>query len=553
MGKKILFSVVLLFAWGLLYGQERVYVSTDKDVYIAGEDVWYSVHCLMDDEDGHSNLSDVAYLQFVSNDGVAGTSKVALINGRGCGKFRIPASFATGNYSIVSFTKRYGGDAQGKFNGKIISVFNTLGTAKVNDGVIAGKGMGKGKDIASLEQNSSQASVEVGKEVKGAVPVKIRNNGSGTMLLSVSVYHVDELEELGGRYNSAALLERTGNFATLEEVDYAGEVITVRVKGKDGSSAAGKWVYMSGAGSADDVYVTRIGEDGTAVFHTGNIMGRRDLVFEVLADSKSVAEGPTAKDTSIGYDVEIVEKDYKRATVEIPQLEISPAMERGLQERGRRMQIARRFDSDTLWEMCARKDNSFVGNTPPLVYDLDDYTRFMNLEEVLREYVDFVRVRRDGGKTEIKVLWETQGHCLALLDGIPVSDHSVILGVNQQLVKRIVVYPKRYLLNNFIYDGVVNFITYKGNMGGVQLPKNVAVVGFDGVSWPVAFLGEKVASEDEYPHFLSTIYWNPMVDIPAGEEFEFKCFLPQYKGKFRIVVEGITDSIEEVYFSKLLK
>ena len=70
------------------------------------------------------------------------------------------------------------------------------------------------------------------------------------------------------------------------------------------------------------------------------------------------------------------------------------------------MQIARRFDSDTLWEMCARKDNSFAGNTPPLVYDLDDYTRFMNLEEVLREYVDFVRVRRDGGKAEIKVLWE---------------------------------------------------------------------------------------------------------------------------------------------------
>jgi hypothetical protein len=35
--------------------------------------------------------------------------------------------------------------------------------------------------------------------------------------------------------------------------------------------------------------------------------------------------------------------------------------------------------------------------------------------------------------------------------------------------------------------------------------------------------------------------------------FEFKCILPQYKGKFRIVVEGITDSMEEVYFSRLLE
>ena len=533
----IFIGVVLVSAFSVM-AQERVYVSTDKDVYVAGEDVWYSVHCLYGDGGNHSNLSDVAYLQFVSNDGIAGTSKVALINGRGCGKFRIPASFATGNYSIVSFTKRYGGDSEGEFNGKIISVFNTLGTAKVKDGVIAGKG--RGKEVALQGHNSSQASVEVGAQEKGAVPVKIRNNGSGVMRLSVSVYHADELEEISGSYNSTTLLERKGNFAKLDEVDYAGEVIKVRVKGKDGSSAVGKWLYMSGAGNADDVYVTRIGEDGTAVFHTGNIMGRRDIAFEVMA-------------TSMAYEVEIVENDYKRATVEIPQLEISPEMEKGLRERGRRMQIARRFDSDTLWEMCARKDNSFAGNTPPLVYDLDDYTRFMNLEEVLREYVDFVRVRRDGGKAEIKVLWESRGRCLALLDGIPVSDHSVILGVNQQLVKRIVVYPKRYMLNNFIYDGVVNFITYKGDMGGVQLPKNVVVVGFDGVSWPVALLGGQVAAGEEYPNFLSTIYWNPMVDIPAGEVFEFKCILPQYKGKFRIVVEGITDSMEEVYFSRLLE
>ena len=533
----IFIGVVLVSTFSVM-AQERVYVSTDKDVYVAGEDVWYSVHCLYGDGGNHSNLSDVAYLQFVSSDGIAGTSKVALINGRGCGKFRIPASFATGNYSIVSFTKRYGGDSEGEFNGKIISVFNTLGTAKVKDGVIAGKG--RGKEVALPGHNSSQASVEVGAQEKGAVPVKIRNNGSGVMRLSVSVYHADELEEISGSYNITTLLERKGNFAKLDEVDYAGEVIKVRVKGKDGSSAVGKWLYMSGAGNADDVYVTRIGEDGTAVFHTGNIMGRRDLAFEVMA-------------TSMAYEVEIVENDYKRATVEIPQLEISPEMEKGLRERGRRMQIARRFDSDTLWEMCARKDNSFAGNTPPLVYDLDDYTRFMNLEEVLREYVDFVRVRRDGGKAEIKVLWESRGRCLALLDGIPVSDHSVILGVNQQLVKRIVVYPKRYMLNNFIYDGVVNFITYKGDMGGVQLPKNVAVVGFDGVSWPVALLGGQVAAGEEYPNFLSTIYWNPMVDIPAGEVFEFKCILPQYKGKFRIVVEGITDSMEEVYFSRLLE
>lgn len=537
--------MMLLLQWGVLLGQQRVYVSTDKDVYVAGEELWYSVHCIDASTGEYSGESDVAYLQFVSREGVAGVSKVALVGGRGAGRFQIPFSFATGNYSIVAYTKAYGGDSRGEFNGKIISVFNTLSTAKVKDGVIQGAGRG-----AAVVASKGDVSIKAGNEKRGKVPVSIVNPGDKAMQVSVSVYHVDELEELSGSYNETSLLERRGDFEAVEETDYFGEVVTVRVRARDGSSVAGKWLYMSAMGNTDDVYVNRIGEDGTAVFHTGNIMGRRDLVFEVLSDSKSVAQGATEKDISIAYDIEVVEKGYGRSVVGIPQLEISPAMEKALQERGRRMQISRRFESDTLYDMLPKKYSSFAGDTQPLVYNLDDYTRFQSLEETLREYVKFVRVRRIGDAVELKVLWETQGRCLALLDGIPVSDHSTIVGLDQQLVRQVVVYPQRYMLNHFIYDGVVNFVTYKGDMGGEKLPRNVSVVGFSGVSWPQAFSGGKAAAEEDYPNFLPTIYWNPAVDIPAGGEFEFDCVLPQYKGKFRIVVEGLQGKDEEVYAVK---
>ena len=527
--------MMLLLQWGVLLGQERVYVSTDKDVYVAGEDIWYSVYCMEGDSRKYSGLSDVAYLQFVSNDGVAATSKVALIDGRGAGRFRIPFSFATGNYSIVSFTRSSGGDSKGEFNGKVISVFNTLSAAKVKDGVVAASGRG-GREAAA---ESGDVAIRVGKEKRGLLPVVVGNTGDEALQVSVSVYHVDELEELSGSYNEASLLERRGDFEGVGEVDYSGEVVTVKVKGRDESSAGGKWLYMSAMGNADDVYVNRIGEDGTAVFHTGNVMGRRDLVFEVLEDSRSVAQGATARDTSMAYDVEVVEKNYSRVVADIPPLAISPAMEKALQERGRRMQISRRFEADTLFDMLRIKYKGFAGDTEPLVYNLDEYTRFPNLEEILREYVDFVRVRRVGGNVELKVLWETQGRCLALVDGVPVGDHSVILGLGQQLVKQIVVYPQRYMLNHFIYDGVVNFVTYKWDMGGIRLPRNVGIVEFNGVSWPEAFYGGQAVSGAAYPNFLSTIYWNPVVEIPAGEEFEFDCVLPLYKGKFRIVVEGL--------------
>ena len=85
--KFIYVAVISLFSFAG-YAQERVYVSTDKECYVAGEDLWYSLYCKDEAGGEYSQLSDVAYLQFVSNDGVAALHKGALIGGRGCGKFQ---------------------------------------------------------------------------------------------------------------------------------------------------------------------------------------------------------------------------------------------------------------------------------------------------------------------------------------------------------------------------------------------------------------------------------------------------------------------------------
>ena len=109
-----------------------------------------------------------------------------------------------------------------------------------------------------------------------------------------------------GSYNKASLLERKGDFEHRQELDYSGEVVKVKVSSKDCADCTGKYVYMSAIGNTDDVYVNKVDDAGTVTFYTNSIMGRRDLVFEVLDDSKSVAQGTTAKDTAQAYNVEIV-------------------------------------------------------------------------------------------------------------------------------------------------------------------------------------------------------------------------------------------------------
>ena len=107
------------------------------------------------------------------------------------------------------------------FNGKIISVLNTASAKRVKDGVAVG-------DVEQEKvvwKRKGDVSVEVGTAKKGLFPVKVYNGGDGEMQLSVSVYHVDELDKLSGRYNSASLLERKGDFecvgGILRRVDFA--------------------------------------------------------------------------------------------------------------------------------------------------------------------------------------------------------------------------------------------------------------------------------------------------------------------------------------------
>ena len=530
-------ALCLAFVAGSLNAQERVYVSTDKNSYLAGEDVWFTVFC--EDNSNERTMSSMAYLEFHSAEGLASTVKVALKEGRGNGRFRIPFSFATGNYSIVSYTAKDGGNSKGEFAGKVVTVFNTLTGEKVKGGVeVVSQGEAiLGNGAAFPKTNGLD--VKVGAAKDGVIPVKISNTLKDAVSLSVSVYNLDQISGMIGEngYNTVPLKQRTGEFEKGGKRDYAGEVIRVKVlpKDRDGKSVAGEVVYMSAIGNTDDVYVAYADENGVATFYTNNIYGSRDLVFEVGAD------------TSRAFEVELLPLDAKHTPAAVPVLKLSEELAGVLKERGVSMQIARRFEADTLFDLMDMREHSFVGQVVPKVYNLDEYTRFPIMEEVIREYVKDLRVRREGGKSILKVLWDAVGQPLVLLDGVPVQDHSTAIGLDPLLVKQIVVYPRRYVLNNFTFEGLVKFVTYKGDMGGVKLPDNVSVQGFEGASYPLAFLGGKVYGNGKYPNFNNTIYWNPAVTVNGGGEFDLECVLPDYKGKFKVVVEGVQSNGNGVY------
>ena len=86
--------------------QEEVFVHYNTSLLFAGESLLYSVHTLMRGANLSSELSKIAYVELVGEDGeVLFRHKVRLTNGRGQGDFFVPSNTPSGNYKLLGYTK----------------------------------------------------------------------------------------------------------------------------------------------------------------------------------------------------------------------------------------------------------------------------------------------------------------------------------------------------------------------------------------------------------------------------------------------------------------
>ncbi|MBQ4013242.1 MAG: hypothetical protein II607_04930, partial [Bacteroidales bacterium] len=169
---------------------ERTYLSTDKDVYVAGDLLWYSAFCVDVAKGTPSPISDIAYIELHGNGMLAATGKVALVNGRGAGRLELPASLPTGNYRLVAYTSQNKAESGYDYSGlasKTVSVFNVFSTERVKDGVEVVSDADYAT-TASTVTPDTPAGVEVS-WADGAVNVV--NKTGKALSLSVSVYHDD--------------------------------------------------------------------------------------------------------------------------------------------------------------------------------------------------------------------------------------------------------------------------------------------------------------------------------------------------------------------------
>ncbi|WP_431210917.1 hypothetical protein ACQ86N_33950 [Puia sp. P3] len=166
-------------------------------------------------------------------------------------------------------------------------------------------------------------------------------------------------------------------------------------------------------------------------------------------------------------------------------------------------------------------DSSSFYGVPDFSYLLDDYTRFTTMEEVMREYVRWMMVKKRGGHFHLPLLDVQHTEFfdedpLILLDGVPVKNIDTLMSLDPLKIRKLETVQRRYFLGGTDFKGIMNWITYKGDLGGYILDPHATVVDYEGLELQREFYSPSYATDEEagshLADFRNVLYWAPQLE-----------------------------------------
>ncbi len=192
--------------------------------------------------------------------------------------------------------------------------------------------------------------------------------------------------------------------------------------------------------------------------------------------------------------------------------------------------------------------NLFYGK-PDRQYYLDDYTRFTTMEEVMKEFVTDVRVRKQADGFSFSVVNSVfkdffEQPPLVLMDGLPVNNVNKIMALDPLKIKKIDVLTHKHFLGAMVNDGVVSYISYQGDLGGYELDPNAVVIEYEGLQRQRIFYSPQYETSQQQqsriPDLRNLLYWSPTVKTGTDGKQQFSFYSSDMKGNYTIVVQGLT-------------
>jgi hypothetical protein len=319
--------------------------------------------------------------------------------------------------------------------------------------------------------------------------------------------------------------------------EWKGHIITGKVTDiKTGLPAANVTTYLSVPGNRIQLYASESDTAGNIHFYTKDFYGPNEIVLQT--DSR----------TDTTYKLEITSPfSDKFSSKLLPPFDLPDNMKDPLLNYSIGVQVQNSFSGERLKQFYTHGvDNSAFFGPPDNQYNLDDYTRFSTMEEVLREYVYEMLVRRQ--KENFRLIMADGVNKIfmddpfTLFNGVPVFDPNKIMRYDPLKVKKVEVVKRKYFYGPLILNGIANFITYHPDPAMLSDAHSM-IIDYEGLQYQREFYSPIYETQEQFtsrlPDFRNVLYWSPEVKTDASGKAEINFYTSDRKGKYIAVFQGI--------------
>jgi hypothetical protein len=526
---------------------ERVRVMTDRHIYAVGERILFAAVNLIPAELDTTCWSKVLYLELLTPGGTSvAQGKFPLSCSGASGYLTIPEDLLTGNYYLTAYTKWMRNFSPMDFHYRPVKIINPYTHQLESSSLSTGKGQ-------TLERE------------------KITLNEAITCKTDKALYHQREKVNLSinipasaGSFNNTyhVTVVRDGASATLGQLEikpadiqyhrppgtiYLPETMGLSLSGRLVSTdpavpVRGADMVLSILGREPEFRVARSGPGGSFCFALDSMTGRHDMYIASDHDDRNLQI--------------LIDNDFANPAVKFPEIpfELSETEKELAREIIFNMQINRHFhtpDEALSTPAGDREDRQIIAfyGLPSSSIWIDDYIELPTFKEVLIELVPgvFPRERNKkpyltftGNKLTFSLI--NQYTPLLLVDQVPVFDLEQLLVMSPKKILRVEVLNEIYIIGNNTYGGILNIITRKSDLGGIDLPENSFFFDFtsflpqDELCFPEY---ADQAFDSENPDYRNCLSWAPHVRVAPGQETMLDFYTSDNSGEYRVLIRGV--------------
>ncbi|WP_430814388.1 hypothetical protein [Carboxylicivirga sp. RSCT41] len=470
MKKTYLTLCCIFLLQSLVSSQEKLILTTDRDIYIGGESIWFTVNNICNETFRNSDLSKVTYLEVLNSVNTPIIQqKLFLSEGSVTSMVTIPDSVSTGNYLVRCYTRWMSNYSPDNYEAKVISIINPFANNSLPQQSVD-EGMGDQEAVVYPKKNISgieglKATYTNRQKVKVDLDVENLNWNSLTVsVVKTCLYKPVDFSSAG----SSSVFAVDG---TMKVPEYKGEIIKGRVINTNTNEfLVNEKMMLSFLSENPVLEFSETNEKGEFVFEA-NRFGRQEMVIQ-----------PYSPDTALlNYKIEL-EDNYSGhySTREMPALDLDTVRVNEINKAIINMQINTIYASHMPEIELAdsiEQIHSFYGDAENTIL-IDKYIDLPTTEEVVREIVPYVSLRKSKGQYDFRVyeeksLYPRDGGSLTFVDGVPVRDANRILGIDPKYLEKIDVINLNYYIRDENLGRLVLFYTRENDMGNMDFDQRI--------------------------------------------------------------------------------